>query len=210
LQVEKLDYNAIGNEFRHYFNDRIQETDIDPSKDFTMSWTRKNLEFAVIKPDGTRTAGEVDIPQTIPSFIAYDKLVLAFHAYFKGYIVFIILIYFILLIYLESVHESREEVYRLRRVDIAYHLEDDTIEVLEHKQENSGIPQGTFLKRHRVPRDEFHPEAGTLTLDDLGIGRDVTIYGRVFHIYDVNGSTRDYLEKEYGKRVAQAEPIPYD
>jgi len=34
---------------------------------------------------------------------------------------------------------------------IYYHLDDDTIYIGEPKIENSGIPQGVFLKRHKVP-----------------------------------------------------------
>jgi hypothetical protein len=50
------------------------------------------------------------------------------------------------------VHESREENERVRLIQIDYYLEDDTICLLEHKQVNSGIVQGTFLNRHRVPK----------------------------------------------------------
>ena len=42
----------------------------------------------------------------------------------------------------EAVHERREERYRIRKCIIYFYLEDDTIQVLEPKQENSGIPQG--------------------------------------------------------------------
>ena len=45
----------------------------------------------------------------------------------------------------EAVHERREERYRIRKCVIYFYLEDDTIQVLEPKQENSGIPQGTKI-----------------------------------------------------------------
>ena len=41
---------------------------------------------------------------------------------------------------------------------INYFLEDDTIYIYEPKVENSGLPQGVFLKRHKVPA----PDGGTL------------------------------------------------
>ena len=57
-----------------------------------------------------------------------SKQVLKFDAYFQ-----------------EAVHERREERYRIRKCIIYFYLEDDTIQVLEPKQENSGIPQGTKI-----------------------------------------------------------------
>ena len=45
----------------------------------------------------------------------------------------------------ETVHERREERYRIRKCVMYFYLEDDTIQVLEPKQENSGIPQGTEI-----------------------------------------------------------------
>jgi len=41
----------------------------------------------------------------------------------------------------EAVTESAKEQYRIRRITILYYLEDDTLEVTEPKQENSGILQ---------------------------------------------------------------------
>ena len=51
--------------------------------------------------------------------------VLRFYAYFQ-----------------ESVHEQRQEQYRIRRCIILYYLEDDTVQVNEPRVENAGIPQG--------------------------------------------------------------------
>jgi hypothetical protein len=46
----------------------------------------------------------------------------------------------------ESVVESPVENWRLRKVVIYFYLNDGTIYVCEPKVENSGIPQGVFLK----------------------------------------------------------------
>jgi hypothetical protein len=43
----------------------------------------------------------------------------------------------------EAVHEKREEHYRVRECRIYFFPEDDTIEVIEPRKANSGIPQGT-------------------------------------------------------------------
>lgn len=65
-----------------------------------------------------------------PTFVKLDKQVLRFYGYFK-----------------ESVVESRLENMRIHNVLIYYFLEDKSIMIIEPKQENSGIPQGAFLKR---------------------------------------------------------------
>jgi len=110
---------------------------------------------------------------SIPLWLKNDKKVLQFGAYFK-----------------EAVDESSDESYRVRKCQIFFYLEDGTIHISEPRVENSGIPQGKFVKRHMIPK----ADGGYFTLDDLRIGREVTIYGRTFYIYSMNGSTRSYLE----------------
>ena len=60
-----------------------------------------------------------------PAWVAFDRQVLRFYAYFQ-----------------EAVHEKRVEQFRIRRSIILFYLEDDTIQVNEPRQENSGVPQG--------------------------------------------------------------------
>merc|ERR1711939_658453 len=93
----------------------------------------------------------------VPAYVALDRMVLRFFAYYK-----------------EAVHESRMENYRVRKCTILYYLEDNTIQVNEPKEENSGIPQGQFIKRHRVTkgRGQFY------TVVDMKLGCDLNFYGR--------------------------------
>ena len=51
----------------------------------------------------------------------------------------------------ETVHESSDEFYRVRLVDIYYYLEDDSISVIEPIVNNSGIPQVRW--RHVLVKD---------------------------------------------------------
>ena len=65
--------------------------------------------------------------ELLPAWVAFDRKVLRFYGFFQ-----------------ELVHERREEKYRIRRVNVYFYLEDDSIHVSEPKTVNSGIPQGTL------------------------------------------------------------------
>ncbi len=62
-----------------------------------------------------------------PAWVAFDRQVLCFDAYFQ-----------------EAVHEKREELYRIRQCKMYFYLEDDSIQIIEPRQKNSGIPQGVY------------------------------------------------------------------
>lgn len=61
----------------------------------------------------------------LPAWVAFDRQVLCFDAYFQ-----------------EAVYEKREEQYRVRNVKVYFYLEDDSIQVIEPREKNSGVPQG--------------------------------------------------------------------
>jgi len=54
----------------------------------------------------------------------------------------------------EPVVEDKNENYRIRKCTIYFYLEDGTLHILEPRIQNSGIPQGVFLKRHLVPKPD--------------------------------------------------------
>lgn len=70
-------------------------------------------------------------------FVANSGLVLEFDAYFK-----------------EAVDESPLENHRVRKCKILVYLEDSSVQILECRQENSGMPQGALVKRHQIPYPE--------------------------------------------------------
>ncbi|KAL8173091.1 UNVERIFIED_CONTAM: EF-hand domain-containing protein 1 [Gekko kuhli] len=112
----------------------------------------------------------------IPAHVAFDKKVLKFKGYFQ-----------------EDVPISTEEHFRVRQVDIYYYLEDDTMSVMEPIVENSGIPQGKFIKRQRLPKndrgDHYHWK-------DLNRSINITIYGKTFRIVDCDPFTQTFLESQ--------------
>ena len=125
---------------------------------------------------------------TTPSFVALDRQVLRFFAYFK-----------------EAVHESAAEAARVRKCTIQFFLVDGTSMIIEHREENSGIPQGTFVKRHRIPKPSGEPYDWT----DLVIGGEVTIYGRTLRIVDCDAFTRGFYSTQ-GFEQGPPEDYPSD
>ncbi|DBA00582.1 TPA: hypothetical protein N0F65_007711 [Lagenidium giganteum] len=129
-----------------------------------------------------------------PNFIANDKKVLRFGSYF-----------------LEAVHESNMENYRVRKCEVLYYLEDNTIQITEPKVENSGILQGNFVKRHRIPMPESDPHGNIqyFTFRHLSVGCELTFYGRTFHLISADPFTRQFLESQ-GVHVPSDEQTPRD
>jgi hypothetical protein len=83
-----------------------------------------------------------------------------------------------------QVPENLTEPFRVRNFSISYYLVDDSVQINEHKQQNSGHAQGVFMKRHRVPKaaqpgqsaDEF------LSLFDFADTKTIKIYSREFNL----------------------------
>jgi hypothetical protein len=107
----------------------------------------------------------------VPAWDALDRHVLRFNGYFK-----------------EAVVETNLENYRVRKVVIYFYLEDDTCQITEPRQDNSGMPQGTLVRRHRFPG----PNGQYLKLEDLMIGQDLNIYGKTIRITNCDPFTREY------------------
>jgi hypothetical protein len=106
----------------------------------------------------------------IPATLAFDKKVLRFFGYFK-----------------QTIPESPNEYYRVRPVKIFYYLEDDSLEIFEEIQENSGIPQGKLLRRHRFPKND---QGETYNFRDINLGQNLAVYGKVFRVCDCDAFTR--------------------
>ena len=61
----------------------------------------------------------------LPTWVAYDKQVLSFEAFFQ-----------------EPVVERREEQFRVRKCKLYFYLEDDSLQIVEPRSRNSGMAQG--------------------------------------------------------------------
>lgn len=108
--------------------------------------------------------------------------------------------------FLEPVVESADENYRIRRCVIYFYLDDDTFHIIEPRVANSGIPQGVFLKRAKLPKPDG---SGDYDWPDLRLGIDFNVYGRVFRIIDSDEFTKAYYANE-GADIGQPEDYPED
>jgi len=126
----------------------------------------------------------------LPAWDALDRHVLRFYGFFK-----------------EAVVETNLENYRVRSVTVYYYLEDDTCQIIEPKQDNSGIPQGQLIRRHKFPM----PGGGYLKPEDLRVGEDLQVYGRVITLADCDAFTRAYYEtigeEQYAGIPMEADPF---
>ena len=128
-----------------------------------------------------KSASEVSLPQ----WRKFDKNVLRFKGYFQ-----------------EHVTESSFENYRIRPCSLLYYLEDDTIQVIESKSENSGMPQADLLKRGRILNGmkEVHWR-------DFNLGKNILLAGKNFRICNCDKYTEDFLRKN-GVEINKPEEIP--
>jgi hypothetical protein len=131
------------------------------------------------------------VPRIPPSWLKYDRKVLRFDAYFQEHVV-----------------ENPNENYRVRKCQIYYYLDDDTLYITEPKVENSGIPQGVFLKRQKVPK-QLEEHNDFIHWKDINIGISLHILGRVFRVVDCDEFTRCFYN-DNAVQLGQPEALPQD
>ncbi|CAK9046383.1 unnamed protein product [Durusdinium trenchii] len=131
-------------------------------------------------------------PALQPAWLKHDRQVLRFYAYFQ-----------------EAVHENPKESFRIRGCNILFYLEDGTMMVSEPKIENSGMTQGTFVKRHRIPRPSSLG-GGVYGFEDLRVGKSIAIYSRLFRLIGADAYTRDFYEAAMGETMVEDQELPMD
>ena len=137
-----------------------------------------------------------------PKFARHEKQVLRWYGFFR-----------------EALSESQVEQERLRKVAILYYLEDDTMELTEPRETNSGLPQGNFVRRHaiemqldegKVSASSAESKSGggvrTIHWSDIHVGSFLNIYAKKIMVTDADTFTRNYVTENGG--VAQADPVP--
>jgi hypothetical protein len=127
-------------------------------------------------------------PARLPQWIKYDKTVLKFLGYF-----------------VEHVVESAYENYRIRKCNIFYYLDDDTMHIDEIREENSGIVQGYFVKRQRCQKEG--QKGVFITWRDINLQGEIFLFGKKFRICDCDEFTK-YYYNQHGIQLNPPEKIP--
>merc|ERR1719161_1853021 len=128
-------------------------------------------------------------PRVQPAWLKHGKQVLRFDAYFQ-----------------EKIEENAYENSRFRHCQLMYYLEDGTMQVTEPRIENSGIPQGAFIKRHVIPHAGGF---GNIVPSDFQLGTDIEIYGKIFHLCKCDQFTK-WFYGEAGMDLGEEEEPPTD
>ena len=110
-----------------------------------------------------------------------------------------------------------------RNVTITFYMTDETVQIYEHKERNSGFQGGCLLNRQKVYISRLDVERNkslnnsvsllnsnykqyfkvndqtqdiyVLSIHNFNIGKSISIGGTIYHIYDCDANTRYLLEK---------------
>jgi hypothetical protein len=132
--------------------------------------------YSLVSQQQDRLRKSRSLPYTstnnLPSYITNEGRVCSFIAYFT-----------------EVPREGIEN--RSRVVFIKFFMEDNSLEMIEPRVENSGTTQGKFLKRHKVSKGDTKEP---FQVDDFYCGAQVNIYNRIYTIIDCDNGTKKILE----------------
>lgn len=84
-------------------------------------------------------------------------------------------------------------------------MTDGTIELQEPQLENAGMPQGLFLRRRAIPRPDG---SGNYGLEDMHMGAELDIFGKVMRIYGATTSCGHRWRAHRAHPVVQQCPHP--
>ncbi|CBY33608.1 unnamed protein product [Oikopleura dioica] len=160
---------------------KVELSKIEPAEIQCLDKEFASLQFSDV--------GRCEDPGFIPAHVALDKKVL----HFKGY-------------FTEEIIDSPVESERVRYLDIFYYLVDDSVAMSEPQQENSGITQGKFLTRQRLPLGQGDR---LLSWKNLNTAMDLIVYSKKVRLYWCDAFTREWLTSE-GIEVNSNEASPGD
>ena len=125
----------------------------------------------------------------LPRWVKMDREVLRWYAYSK-----------------DTVPESSNETYRIRKFVIYYYRADHTMRINEPKINNSGLPGGDIMERCQLKDPNGYPYKPS----DLLSGREITVNARVYRIVDCDANTKNYIENTMKVPFGQPEAYPMD
>lgn len=131
-------------------------------------------------------------PANEPAWLKHDRHVLKFDAYTQ-----------------DRMFESTKETFRIRCCVLYFYLEDGTIMVSEPKVENSGMAQGTVVKRHRIPKPKCLG-GGPYSYEDFRVGSTVSIYSQIYKLIACDEFTRKFYWDAMGAVQPDDQDPPID
>ncbi|CCW70953.1 unnamed protein product [Phytomonas sp. Hart1] len=109
--------------------------------------------------------------------------------------------------FVENIQQNPTDEKHIRKVCIKFFMEDDSISIIELKEANSGIVQGTILSRRQVPK-KSDDDKKLVLLKDLKIGNEVLIYGINYHIIDMDRGSRCFFKEILHENVPEPLDFP--
>lgn len=74
---------------------------------------------------------------------------------------------------------------------------------------NSGLTQGVFIKRQKIPKNLAASQEAFYTWEDLNLSKNLNLFERVFRVTDCDAFTREFYVY-MGARLNAPEPFPAD
>eukprot|EP00286_Rhodomonas_abbreviata_P016893 CAMPEP_0181320342 /NCGR_PEP_ID=MMETSP1101-20121128/18072_1 /TAXON_ID=46948 /ORGANISM="Rhodomonas abbreviata, Strain Caron Lab Isolate" /LENGTH=608 /DNA_ID=CAMNT_0023428039 /DNA_START=29 /DNA_END=1852 /DNA_ORIENTATION=+ len=135
-------------------------------------------------------ASYLDQPKTLPAFVHVDKVALRFRCWIKDDLALL----------------TGTDRVIIHKCILTYNLIDDSFNMMEPRQENSGLNQGCILRRQRVQKPDG---SGVYTWRDLFVGAEIVIRGQVVHMVDCDDYTRKWY-REQGQELGEPLQAPTD
>jgi DUF1126 PH-like domain len=120
-----------------------------------------------------------------------SNLTLTFQAYFEDS---------------SSFSSSVTDAYRVRKCTVYYFVETAQLQIVEKPKQNSGIVEGTLVRRAVINKEDGTPYMPY----DFRIGAEIVVYGRKFKLVDCDMATRQYLRNTLGITESAALSVPRD
>lgn len=143
-----------------------------------------------------KSASKIKFSNKQPSWVMNDKQVLRFQAYFEEPV----------FSFNNFNNGNITQSKRIRKMMIDYYLVDCSVAINELKQENSGLPQGRFVRRTKLEK----PDGTLFQPQDFRVGGTFKLNNRKFYVVDANSKSRAYFEQKLGEKVPAAIPFPDD
>jgi hypothetical protein len=199
-----LDGNSLFSYFDEASRFELSRT-LSPFPHNGSSYNDISGRYSIVSQRKDRQLKKLGLPyssvDSLPSFVTNSSHVAHFLAYFDES-------------YGTGVEGEGEEgitEQRSRRVEIKLYLEDNSIEIIEPRVENSGGVQGKFLKRHQIfkPVDRISSDSPKVLyqISDFYAGAELNIYNRIYTVVDCDNRTRAYMEN-MGLSFGNSVPLP--